>query len=76
MFRRFQHLALSYLASLVLAGGMDMFVPDPEHINALPEPVRHISCTSQARPVIREQSTNDCCHTTTDRGLMNFVATD
>ena len=30
----------SDLASLALAGGMDTFVPDPEHINALPEPVR------------------------------------
>ena len=28
------------LASLALAGGMDTFVPDAEHINALPEPVR------------------------------------
>ena len=28
------------LASLALTGGMDTFIPDPEHINALPEPVR------------------------------------
>jgi hypothetical protein len=28
------------LASLALSGGMDTFVPDAEHINALPEPVR------------------------------------
>jgi hypothetical protein len=31
---------LSDLASLALSGGMDTFVPDAEHINALPEPVR------------------------------------
>jgi hypothetical protein len=30
----------SDLASLALAGGMATFVPDPEHIKALPEPVR------------------------------------
>jgi hypothetical protein len=28
------------LASLALAGGMDTFIPDADHINALPEPVR------------------------------------
>jgi hypothetical protein len=28
------------LASLALSSGMDTFVPDAEHINALPEPVR------------------------------------
>ena len=31
---------LSDLASLALAGGMDTFVPDAEHITVLPEPVR------------------------------------
>jgi hypothetical protein len=31
---------LSDLASLALAGRMDTFIPDAEHINALPYPVR------------------------------------
>jgi hypothetical protein len=31
---------LSDLASLAIAGGMDTFVPDSDHINALPYPVR------------------------------------
>ena len=31
---------LADLASLALAGEMDTFIPDAQHINALPEPVR------------------------------------
>ena len=31
---------LADLASLALADGMDTFIPDAQHINALPEPVR------------------------------------